>query len=294
MHDLNDWKQSIPSRERGKVILLGGSIVEHSFSIETGWGAALSNWFGRTADVINRGFSGYNSRWIKIILPRIFPQHDPTIMLTIIFLGSNDSSDGSQCVPLQEFQSNLVEIVNYLRSAVNERMKILFITPAIVDDTKWFDRNPQRTLQYAQAVILATDELNYGHRRKPPAAVVSLWKPSAYNLPSDVKVHRLETGALEEMTLTDLQDGLHFNRVGSGKLFRNITKVIIEKFPHLVPNYIYEEFYGEGMEENGKEENDLANFAGINDHYPHFFDLINLTLTQLSEAFEKWQWHEKS
>lgn len=52
--------------ERRKVLLVGDSITQQSFSVtHGGWGAGLQDWYQRTADVYNRGFSGYNSRWIQ-------------------------------------------------------------------------------------------------------------------------------------------------------------------------------------------------------------------------------------
>lgn len=55
----------------------------------------------RKCDVLNRGFSGYNTRWAKIILPRLIRKGsilDSPVVVTIFF-GANDSAlkgkDGS-------------------------------------------------------------------------------------------------------------------------------------------------------------------------------------------------------
>ena len=57
-----------PCHHRRKILLLGDSITQQSFSLTTsGWGAGLADWYQRSADVmllIEDGFSGYNSRWI--------------------------------------------------------------------------------------------------------------------------------------------------------------------------------------------------------------------------------------
>ena len=43
-------------------------------------------------DVINRGFNVYNTRWVKIALPRLIPTREvDNIHLIIIMLGTNDS-----------------------------------------------------------------------------------------------------------------------------------------------------------------------------------------------------------
>ncbi len=73
----------------------------------------------RKCDVLNRGFSGYNTRWNKIILPRIITKEmAPDIAAVTIFLGANDSNklelNPRQHVPVEEYKQNLVDMVNYL------------------------------------------------------------------------------------------------------------------------------------------------------------------------------------
>ncbi len=48
---------------RPTFVLLGDSITQFSFETN-GWGASLASAFSRTADVVLRGFSGYNTRWV--------------------------------------------------------------------------------------------------------------------------------------------------------------------------------------------------------------------------------------
>ena len=73
----------------------------------------------RKCDVLNRGFSGYNTRWNKIILPRIITKEmaSDTAAVTI-FLGANDSNklelNPRQHVPVEEYKQNLIDMVNYL------------------------------------------------------------------------------------------------------------------------------------------------------------------------------------
>lgn len=46
--------------------------------------------FVRKCDVVNRGLSGYNTRWAKIVLPRIVPISDAPIAAVTVFFGAND------------------------------------------------------------------------------------------------------------------------------------------------------------------------------------------------------------
>jgi len=49
--------------ERPEFLLIGDSITQQGFGPDGCWGALLANEWTRCADVVNRGFSGYNTRW---------------------------------------------------------------------------------------------------------------------------------------------------------------------------------------------------------------------------------------
>lgn len=40
--------------------------------------------------MVNRGLSGYNTRWAKIVLPRVVPISDAPIAAVTVFFGAND------------------------------------------------------------------------------------------------------------------------------------------------------------------------------------------------------------
>lgn len=116
---------------------------------------------------MNRGFSGYNTEWAKLILPQLLLSKDHADVV-VIFFGANDSSlpgpNPKQHVPLSSFRSNLVEMCTYLNSiGVNSSSQIL-ITPPPLCESKWTltckekgcdttDRSSANTQRYAQAVL---------------------------------------------------------------------------------------------------------------------------------------------
>jgi len=112
-----------------KIILYGDSITQRAFSYNGCFGMDLANDLIRKADVLNRGFGGYNTRWNKILLPRLIPARDASnIHLVIIFLGANDCVPGGvHAVPLDEFRMNLVSMLDYLMSLGIKRDHILLI-----------------------------------------------------------------------------------------------------------------------------------------------------------------------
>uniref|UniRef100_A0A673LYI6 Isoamyl acetate-hydrolyzing esterase 1 homolog n=1 Tax=Sinocyclocheilus rhinocerous TaxID=307959 RepID=A0A673LYI6_9TELE len=95
--------------------------------------------------------SGYNTRWAKIVLPRIVSAANP-----------------AQHVPLQEFTENLKDILKYLVSIGVSNDKIIFITPPPLQETAWekecllkgsaLNRLNSVAGQYAQACVQAAGQ----------------------------------------------------------------------------------------------------------------------------------------
>jgi hypothetical protein len=54
-------------------VLFGDSITQRGFA-PGGWAAALADRYGRRVDVVNRGYSGYNTALATHLLPHVFPQ----------------------------------------------------------------------------------------------------------------------------------------------------------------------------------------------------------------------------
>ena len=127
-----------PSHERRRVMLIGDSITQQSFSTaHEGWGAGLADWYQRSADVINRGYSGYNSRWMRQGMQRMFPKTPSSddVILVTLFLGANDAAcaPSSQHVSLLEFQNNMQHILEYLRSVYTAAVFVLITPPQVID-----------------------------------------------------------------------------------------------------------------------------------------------------------------
>jgi lysophospholipase L1-like esterase len=97
--------------KRKVAVFFGDSITQHGFDAEKkGWVASMGHFWARKVDIINRGFSGYNSRWGLSIVDAVLA-HNP--QLVVIFFGANDAvvKEGETFVPLEEFTSNIEKIV---------------------------------------------------------------------------------------------------------------------------------------------------------------------------------------
>uniref|UniRef100_A0A8C7YQ20 Isoamyl acetate-hydrolyzing esterase 1 homolog n=1 Tax=Oryzias sinensis TaxID=183150 RepID=A0A8C7YQ20_9TELE len=126
-----------------KVFLFGDSITQFSFQAN-GWGAEIANKLARKCDVVNRGLSGYNSRWARIVLPRLLSSQGSacdSIAAVTVFFGANDCAledkNPQQHVPLSEYLENLKEISRLLTSAGVSSDKVIFITPPPLHEAAW-------------------------------------------------------------------------------------------------------------------------------------------------------------
>eukprot|EP00092_Neocalanus_flemingeri_P041233 GFUD01044893.1.p1 GENE.GFUD01044893.1~~GFUD01044893.1.p1 ORF type:complete len:247 (+),score=69.79 GFUD01044893.1:74-814(+) len=122
-------------------LLLGDSQTQLAWQAG-GWAQNLAESFVRRADVINRGFSGYNTRMIQTILPDIFtPETLKRAKIVCIFLGSNDASmvetNPEQAVPVEEFGENLLKIISYILSNGVSKQALVIISPPPILPEKW-------------------------------------------------------------------------------------------------------------------------------------------------------------
>ncbi len=206
---------------RKKILLLGSSMTQRSFNVEHhGWGASLANWYCRTADVLNRGAGGYNSSWCRSYLSKLLGGEKPDI--AILFIGNNDATDSSerQHVPLVEYQSNIISILESLYSVKNS-MAVLLVTPTRVNEELKVNHCNRRRAEYADIV---RDIVR--HQDKIPClaskhlALVDLWSGG------------------DAVCADDLHDGAHLGRSGNKKVFDKLKHTINTHFPHLSPDSV--------------------------------------------------------
>ncbi|TYG74154.1 hypothetical protein ES288_D04G160500v1 [Gossypium darwinii] len=101
-------------------VLFGSSVVQLSYSHE-GWGAILAHAYARKADIILRGYGGWNSRRALEVLDKVFPK-DAAVQpsLVIVYFGGNDSTEPHPSglgphVPLPEYVENMKKIAMHLK-----------------------------------------------------------------------------------------------------------------------------------------------------------------------------------
>ncbi|KAI0713412.1 SGNH hydrolase [Earliella scabrosa] len=216
------------------IMLLGDSLTQGGYELN-GFGARLTHVYNRKMDVLNRGFSGYNTDWTLPVFEQCFAtqheqQHVPKIRLLVIWLGANDAAlpVRDQHVPLERFKANLSKFVWHVSSPESPRYspdtRVIFMTPPPVNADQWAarqaakdppgprDREFEVTKTYAEAV----KEVG----TKEGVAVVDLWT-TIYDA----------AGRVEKELSKFLTDGLHLNEAGYAIVFEELNKTIAEKHP---------------------------------------------------------------
>ncbi|KAF6038639.1 IAH1 [Bugula neritina] len=125
-----------------KILLLGDSQTQYGFNEESSWVSKLASHFQRRCDVINRGFSGYNSRWLKEMIPKLIDEELAKECAAVtLFLGSNDANlkdiNPQQHVPLEEYKSALMYMVHHLIKLGIRKECIILVAPPPVDEELW-------------------------------------------------------------------------------------------------------------------------------------------------------------
>ncbi|EDR10954.1 uncharacterized protein LACBIDRAFT_315990 [Laccaria bicolor S238N-H82] len=218
-------------------MLFGDSITQGGWGPGlNGMGQRLSHVYARKLDVLNRGYSGYNTEWAIPVFEQCFAKrtdgHAPKVQVLTIWFGANDAciKPSPQHVPLSKFVSNMKHLVQMVKSPTSAyyspTTRIILITPPPVDTYQrradLESRNPPIALDrlfatteaYAQAVKDVAAEEN--------VAVVDVWGTL------------WEAVGKEEKLLNKfLIDGLHLNEAGYQVVYDELIKTIAQMHPEV-------------------------------------------------------------
>ncbi|XP_027352612.1 GDSL esterase/lipase CPRD49-like [Abrus precatorius] len=195
---------------RPQIVLFGSSIIQMSFD-NGGWGTILANLYARKADIILRGYSGWNSRHALDVLDEVFLS-DP-----LVYFGGNDSihphpSGLGPHVPLQEYVENMRKIANHLKS-LSDHIRLIFLTSPPINEEqmrkKLSETQSGRTNEsceiYAEALMELCEEMNI----------------KAINLWSAVQKR-------DDWLDVSFTDGVHLSAEGSKVVVREIIRLLRE------------------------------------------------------------------
>ncbi|KAK9126101.1 hypothetical protein Scep_014947 [Stephania cephalantha] len=205
---------SMVAVERPRFVLFGSSIVQLSY-INGGWGAILTHIYARKADILLRGYNGWNSRRALQVLHQVFPK-DASVQpaLVIVYFGGNDSaaphpSGLGPHVPLQEYEENMRKIANHLKS-LSKETRIIFLSCPPVNEER---------LRQSRIGVVRTNETS----REYSEACIELAREM------DLKVVDLWTAIQQKDNWKEAcftSDGIHFSAEGSKIVVNEILKIL--------------------------------------------------------------------
>ncbi|KAI3634594.1 hypothetical protein MIR68_007505 [Amoeboaphelidium protococcarum] len=199
--------------------------MQRSFDVNTGgWGSLMANDYVRKAQIINHGYGGYNSEWLRCVIDYLLKDLN-NVHLVIIFIGTNDAvlpnlpnGQSKQHVSVQLYKDNLKFMIDRVKLKL-PRSEVILISPTLFDEAQWTayrnsqgkvcDRSNTNTALYSHACMDLTSQVS---------ATVNLLKAFQYydGPPRDL-----------------FTDGLHFSQIGNQLLYEELDRVIRQHLPHL-------------------------------------------------------------
>ncbi|KAL3617513.1 hypothetical protein CASFOL_037834 [Castilleja foliolosa] len=204
---------------RPQFVLFGSSIVQMCLKAR-GWGSILADLYDTKADIILRGYAGWNSRNALEVLNQIFPKDaDIQPSLVIVYFGGNDAmqphpSGLGPHVPLPEYIDNMTKIALHLKS-LSDKTRVIFLTCPPVDEAmirqyfgNMFEKQ-ERTNEDCRVYAVALVELC----KQLDIKFIDLWT---------VFQNR------EDWAAAYLRDGIHLSSGGCKIVVKEILKVLRE------------------------------------------------------------------
>jgi lysophospholipase L1-like esterase len=207
-----------------KLIVIGDSNTQFGYSENGVWLRLLADKLQRRCDIVNRGFAGYNTRYLKQLTPKILAEFPAeSICGVIVLLGTNDSAGNSlQHVPLDEYKRNMKDIVGSILNYGVAKENLILITPAKIDDVKW-----------SKSIGSPSTHLDY---------LVKDYAGCCKDICKELNLKCIDLYGLMGRA-TDYEkylfDGLHFSPSGGKLLFENLTPIIDDLFMKNKFNFPY-------------------------------------------------------
>lgn len=245
-----------------KFLLFGDSITEFSHS-QAGFSLAakLQDDYTRRLDIVKRGFSGYNTRWLLPVLREVLETEcsgPGKVRLMYIFLGTNDASTTFQHVPIDEYKQNLLKMVQL---AHEKDIRVIIVGPSLFDlvlAAKHFEETgrpldePFSSNRSSREYADAAREVALAHK----LPFLDLW----YLFQKDGGWSSEEL-LLGKPDLSEyLLDGIHYTPKAYEVFYDALIRLIRKEYPELLPeNVPYRLPYYRDIDLSNYEESILRN-----------------------------------
>ncbi|EGW33676.1 uncharacterized protein SPAPADRAFT_59046 [Spathaspora passalidarum NRRL Y-27907] len=238
----------MPGLRYDKFILFGDSITQFSNSQQDGFAfqPAIQDLYQRKLDVINRGYSGYNSNHAREILPEILKAElnsaKDNVKLLTIFFGTNDAfqiedeTNKVQSVEVEKYKENLNAMVEL---ALANNIKPVIVGPGIHDCKRvrlFFTDRPTEKAPVTNKRLLDYSNAAKEVAAKHKVAFVDTWNAfreyggwTEQQLFDATGLGEWEVGTLEHL----VPDGVHFSPLAYKILYEKLIEAIDKNYPEL-------------------------------------------------------------
>ncbi|OWB79073.1 hypothetical protein B5S32_g3283 [[Candida] boidinii] len=226
-----------------KFLIFGDSITEISFNQaplpnmtpQFMLGPALYNAYARKMHILHRGFSAYNSEWLRTLLPNILKyEHDSrseydNIKIAYLFIGTNDGRPPTSKVhvPIERYEENLKFMIDLF---LEKKIKLIIIAPGLhfaakaykfypIDIENKTGTDPDTLLKYAGVAVKVAKEFDLPYINM-----------SQIMTDSGISIDEL------------LIDGIHYTGKNYKLLFDNLLETIKINYPEYHPDNIKTKF----------------------------------------------------
>ena len=218
-------------------------MCQNSFA-GNGWGARLAAHYCRKADIVNRGFGGYNTRWaLKLLRDEelLSTLPDKARCMAVFIWIVNDtvlaSSGDRRFVPLDEFTRNMTSIVSTLVNFFEQPgLTIILITPPPIVESKRLAYQVEMFKEKATGVC-ERSTVNNGLYAAALLEVTRKFEGKAHMVLFDARSCFLKEKNWEDF----LSDGLHLSPAGDAVVFHGLLRTIEERCPQIsfasLPNH---------------------------------------------------------
>lgn len=222
-----------PFQPRPTILLLGDSLTQLCWE---GWGAHLAHVYQRRADVVNRGFAGYNTTfYLQLPDETVFASNtrrtitNTNCCLVLLWFGANDAGlpglADHHYVSLQDYQQNLHALIDKVQQKT-ACPHIMLLTPPPVHHEQRLAFQKRKYGDKATGKLERTLE-NTGLYATACAAVARERKVACCD------IYHLMMEDSDKDWSTYLHDGLHFSKAGHEWLGATLVKAIQQAFPDL-------------------------------------------------------------
>ncbi|KAH3674343.1 hypothetical protein WICMUC_003369 [Wickerhamomyces mucosus] len=218
-----------------KFLIFGDSITEFSYNpypnedgpVQFGFGAALQHTYTRRLDVVQRGFSGYNTELAIKILPEVLKiehqQSKSKIKVSTLFFGTNDAClGGVQRIDIHRYIENIKFLIGLFKE---NDIKVILIGPSKYDEVKF---KPGREKDFEAGIIRSNENnLLYSNSLKKIAQEENIPFVDLYS-------------TFDQFTNWKdlLIDGLHYTGEAYKILYNEVLDKIRTWYPELAPENI--------------------------------------------------------